>query len=95
MVAKKKPAITGLHSQGIYDDIRRKTKSVGGLVKRGVMKNPSNKGGFSNLDKLLRRPVEERSIMKMPSDIAKGVDFLVRKATPLPDRKKTTLKKKK
>lgn len=73
---------------GPLDDIVRGAKSVGGLVKRGVYSNPSNKGGFSNLDKALRRPVEERSIMKMPGDIARGIDFVVRKATPLPDRKK-------
>ena len=86
--ARAKNNAKSKNKPGSMDDIGRGVKKVAGFIDRGVRSNPSNKGGFSNLDKILRRPVEERSIMKMPGDIAKGVDFLVRKATPLPDRKK-------
>jgi len=75
---------------GPMDDIGRALA----MAKRGVISNKSNPNGFSNLDKVLGRN-DERSITKMPGDIARGLDFLVRKATPLPDRKKPTPKKKK
>ena len=49
MATKRKPAITGLQSQSITDDI----KNLGGLIKRGIISNPSNRNNVSNLDKLL------------------------------------------
>lgn len=58
MATKKKPAITGLHSQSITDDI----KNLGGLIKRGIISNPSNRNNVNNLDKLLH---SENSTMKV------------------------------
>jgi len=75
---------------GPLDDIGRGVKKVAGAIDRGVRKNPSNKGGFSNLDKMLGRPTEERSFTKIPGDVIKGTSFVVRKLTPLPDMKKST-----
>lgn len=58
MATKRKPAITGLHSQSIIDDI----KNLGGLIKRGIISNPSNRNSVSNIGKLLH---EERATMKV------------------------------
>jgi hypothetical protein len=85
-----KPKPKNSNKPGPMDDIGR----AAALVKRGIIKNPSNPNGYSNLDKALGRN-DTRSITKMPGDIARGLDFLVRKATPLPDRKKIAPKKKK
>jgi len=92
--AQPKPK-SSKNKPGPLDDIGRAAKSVGGVIKRGVYSNPSNKDGFSNLDKLLRRPTEERSFTKIPGDVIKGTSFVVRKLTPLPDMKKTSPAKKK
>lgn len=81
--ARAKNNAKSKNKPGPMDDIGR----AAGLVKRGVVGNKSNPNGYSNLDKALGRN-DTRSITKMPGDIAKGIDFLVRKATPLPDRKK-------
>lgn len=58
MATKRKPAITGLQSQSIIDDI----KNLGGLIKRGIVSNPSNRNSASNMDKLLH---SQRATMKV------------------------------
>lgn len=95
MAAKKKSQ----NKPGPWDDIAR----AAGAVKRTVISNPGNKNNASNLDKWLKGGrYQQREFGQLPGDIvagvkgaAKGVDWAVRKATPLPDKKKSTPKKKK
>ena len=60
MAAKRKPAITGLQSQSITDDI----KNLGGLIKRGIFSNPSNRNNVSNMDKLLHSKTATTKVQK-------------------------------
>jgi hypothetical protein len=88
MAAKKK---SGNNKPGPWDDIAR----AAGAVKRTVISNPGNRNKASNLDKWLKGGnYQQKPISQMPGDIAhavtavaKGVDKVVRKVTPLPDKK--------
>lgn len=90
-MAAKKKSVPSKNKPGPWDDIAR----AAGAVKRTVYSNPTNRNKASNIDKWLKGGnYNQREISQLPGDIvkgvkaaAKGVDWAVRKATPLPDRK--------
>jgi hypothetical protein len=74
---------------GPWDDLGR----AAGAVKRTLIGNDSNRNGASNLDKFLKGgKYRDAPITQMPGDLAKVIDYVVRKATPLPDRKSSKKK---